>query len=90
MNGSKNSELSSEIVWILQIPPFCKSQRKEVSSDWLADQKDKQSIFGHAQFHKRRMKGDDLAINTAQTPKCFDGCLALLEKIQKTFTDTIP
>ena len=36
------------------------------------------------------MKGDDPAIDTAQTPKCLDGRLALLEKLRKTFTDSIP
>ena len=36
------------------------------------------------------MKGDDPEIATAQTPKRFDGRLALLEKIRKTFTDNIP
>ena len=45
--------------------------------------------MGHAQFHKGRMKGDDPEIDTAQTPKRFDGCLALQEKIRKTFTDSI-
>ena len=36
------------------------------------------------------MNGDDPEIDTAQTPKRFDGRLALQEKIQKTFTDSIP
>ena len=38
----------------------------------------------HAQFYKGRIKGDDPEINTVQTPKCFDGHLALLKKIGKT------
>ena len=46
--------------------------------------------LGHAQFHKERMKGDDPEIDAAQTPKRFDGRLALLEQIRKTFTDSIP
>ena len=46
--------------------------------------------FGHAQFHKGKMKGDGPEIDTAQTPKLLDGRLALLEKIRKTFTDSIP
>ena len=45
--------------------------------------------FGHSQFDKGRMKGDGLEIYTAQTPKHLDECLALLEKIRKTFTDSI-
>ena len=36
------------------------------------------------------MKGDDPEIDTAQTPKRFDECLAVQEKIRKTFTDSIP
>ena len=36
------------------------------------------------------MKGDDPEIDTAQTPKLFDGKLALQEKIRKTFADSIP
>ena len=63
---------------------------KKVNSDWLADQWDKRSVFGHAQFHKGRMKGDDPYIDTAQTPKRFNWHLALLGKILKTFTDSIP
>ena len=46
--------------------------------------------MGHAQFHKGRMKGDDLEIDTVHTPKSLDGRLALLEKIRKTFVDSIP
>ena len=48
------------------------------------------SVLGHAQFHKERVKGDDAEINTAQNPKRFEGHLAILEKIRKTFTDSIP
>ena len=36
------------------------------------------------------MKGDDLEIDTAQTPERFDGCVALQEKIRKTLADSIP
>ena len=36
------------------------------------------------------MKGDDPEIDTAQTPKRFDERLAPLERIRKTFTDSIP
>ena len=46
--------------------------------------------FGHGQINKERMKGDDPQIDTTQTPKRFDGRLALHEKIQKTFADSIP
>ena len=46
--------------------------------------------FGHAQIHKGRMKGGDPEIDTAQTQKRFDGLLAPVEKIRKTFTDNIP
>ena len=45
--------------------------------------------MGHAQIWKERMKGDDPEIDTAQTPKRLDRLLALLEKIQKTFTGSI-
>ena len=71
---------------ILRILPFINYKGKDVNSDWLADQWDEQSALGLAQFHKGRIKGDDPEIDTAQTPKRLDGCLALLEKIQKTFT----
>ena len=72
------------------IPPFINNKGKDVNSDWLADQWDERSVLGHAQFHKGRMKGDDPWIDTAQTPKRFDWRLALLGKILKTFTDSIP
>ena len=45
--------------------------------------------LGHAQLHKGRIKGDDPEIDTTQTPKRFSGRLAPLEKIRKTFTDSI-
>ena len=70
---------------ILRVPPFVNHKGKDVNSDWLADQWVKQSVLEHAQFYERRMKGDDLEIDTAQTPKSLNGCLALLEKIQKNF-----
>ena len=46
--------------------------------------------FGHAQINKGRMKRDGPEIDTAKTPKRFDRRLALEEKIQKTFADSIP
>ena len=58
---------------------------KDVNSDWLDDQWDERSVLGHARVNKGRMKGDDPQIDTAQTPKRFDWCLALQGKIQKTF-----
>ena len=69
--------------------PFVNHKGKDINFDWLADQWDEQSILGHLQFHKGRMKGDDPDIDTAQTSKHFDGHLALLEKIRITFTDCI-
>ena len=36
------------------------------------------------------MKGDDPEIDTAQTPKRFDGPLALLKKVRMTFTVSNP
>ena len=36
------------------------------------------------------MKGDDPEIDTAQTPKRFDRCRALQERIGKSFTGSIP
>ena len=75
---------------ILRTPPFVNDKGKDVNSDWLADQWDERSVLGHAQFHKGRIKGDDPEIDTAQTPKRFNGRLAPLEKIRKTFTDSIP
>ena len=74
----------------LRIPPFVNHKGKDVNSDWLADQLDKRSVLGHAQFHKGRMKGDDPEIDTAQIAKRFDGRLAPLEKNRKTFADSIP
>ena len=75
---------------ILRILPFVFQKGNDVNSDWLADQWDERSVFGHAQFHKGRIKGDDPEIDTAQTPKLFDRRLALLGKTRKTFTDSIP
>ena len=46
--------------------------------------------MGHAQIHKERMKGDDPEIDTAQTQQCLDGHMTLLEKLRKTFIDSIP
>ena len=43
-----------------------------LNSDWLADQWNERSVLGHAQFDKGS-KGDDPEIDTAQTPKRFDG-----------------
>ena len=63
---------------------------KDVNSDWLADQWEERSILEHVQYRKGRMKGDDPEIDTAQTPKRLDGRLALVEKIRKTFTQSIP
>ena len=63
---------------------------KDVNSDWLFDQWDERSVFGHARVNKERMKGDDPQIDTAQIPKHFDWRLALQGKIQKTFADSIP
>ena len=65
-------------------------KEKDVNSDRPAGQWDERSVLGHAQINKGRMKGDDPEIHTAQTPKRFDRRLALLEKIRKTFTDSIP
>ena len=75
---------------ILSIPSFVNDKGKDVNSDWLADQLDEWSVLGHAKFYKGRMMGDDPEISTAQTLKRLDGCLTLLEKVQKTFTDSIP
>ena len=74
---------------ILRAPPLVNDKGKDVNSDWLADQWEERSSLRHAQFHKERMKGDDPEIDTAQTLKRFDGRLAPLEKIRKTFTDSI-
>ena len=74
---------------ITQIPPFVNHKGKDFNSDSLADQQDEQSVLGHVQIYKGRMKGDDPEIDTALTPKCFGRRLALPEKIQKTFTDSI-
>ena len=62
----------------------------DVNSDWLADQWDERSILGHVRINKERMKGDDPEIDTAPTPKRFDGRLALQEIMRKTFTDSNP
>ena len=75
---------------ILRTPPFVNHKGNDVNSDWLADQWDERSVLGLAQLHKGSMKGDDPTIDTAQTPKRFDWRLALLGKIPKTFTDSIP
>ena len=75
---------------ILRIPPFVNHKGKDVNSDWHAGQWDERSVLGHARINKGRMKGDDPEIDTAQTPKRFDGNLTLQEKIRKTFADSIP
>ena len=46
--------------------------------------------YGACADSQRNDEGDDPEIDTAQTRKCLDGRLALLENIQKTFTDSIP
>ena len=78
----------------LDFSSLCKCRllalHKSFNSDWLADQWDERSVLGHAQSYKGRLKGDDPEIDTAQTPKRFNGLLALLEKIGNTFTDSIP
>ena len=65
---------------------------KDVNSDWLAGQWDERSVLGHGEgrINKRRMKGDDPEIDTAQTQKRFNRNLTLQEKIRKTFADSIP
>ena len=80
----------NSIVWDNANSPFVNHKGKDVHSDWLADQWDERSVSGHAHIHKGRMKVDDPEIDTAQTAKRLDGRLALLEKIRKTFTDSIP
>ena len=74
-----------ELFGILRISPFVHRKGKGVNSDWLAGQWDKQSVLGHAQINKGRMKGDDCQFDAAQTPKRFDGRPALQEKIRETF-----
>ena len=76
-------------VRILRISPFVNNKGKDVNSDWFANQWDERSVLGQAQFHKGKMKGDDPEIDNAQPPKGFNGRLALLEKIRKTYTDSI-
>ena len=46
--------------------------------------------FWGMQINKGKMKNDDLEIDTLQTPKRFEGRLALQERILKTFADNIP
>ena len=69
---------------------FGKLQREDFKFDWHADQRDRRSVLGHAQFHKGRIKDDDPVVDTAQTPMRLDGRLALREKMRKTFTDNFP
>ena len=71
-------------------PPFVNHEGNDVNSDWLADQWDERSVLGHAQLNKGSMKGDNPTIDTEQTLKRFNWRLALLGKIPKTFTDSIP
>ena len=49
---------------------------KDVNSGSLVN-KDERSILGHVQISKGRMNGDNSEIDTARTPKCFDGRLVL-------------
>ena len=92
---SKRSNYSDSFAFtvlfdLLRILPFVNHKGKDLNSDWLADQWDERSILGHAQFHKGGMKGDDPEIDTARTPKRFDGRRASLGEIRKIFTDSIP
>ena len=73
--------LSLVLFGILRIPPFAKHKGTDVNFDCLADEWEEGTVLGHAQIHKRKMKGDDPAIETALAAKCLDGRLALLEKI---------
>ena len=66
---------------ILRILAFINHKGKDVNSYWLADQRDERSVLGHAQIHKGTMEGDYPEIDTAQTSKCFNGHLTLVEKI---------
>ena len=59
----------------MRIPPFVNHKGNGVNSDRLTGQWDERSILGHAQINNKRMKGDDPEIDTAQTPKFFDGSL---------------
>ena len=82
--------LSVTLFGILRTPPLVNHKGNDVNSDRLADHWDERSVLGHAQLHKGSMKGDEPTIDAAQTPKRFDWRLALLGKIPKTFTDSIP
>ena len=86
----RSSKGQSQLFGILRIPPFVNDKGNDVNSDWLADQWDERSVLRHARVNKGGMKGDDPEIDTAHTPKRFDRRLALQEKIQKTFADSIP
>ena len=63
----------TQLFGILQNSPFVNHKGKDINSDWLADQWDERSVLGHAQFHKRRAKSDDLEIDTAQTQSAWMG-----------------
>ena len=84
-----SNEENTKMFGILRIPGFVNHKGKDVNSDWLTDRQNERSILGHAQFYKQKMKGHDPDIDTAQTPKRFDGRLALLKKIRKTVGDSI-
>ena len=90
--GAKNATSCLErlLFGMLRSRPLANRNGKDINSDWLTDQWDEQSVLGHVQIHKGNMSDDDRAIATAQNPKQLDGGVALLEKIRKTFTDSIP
>ena len=48
-----------------------------------------EAFLGACAISQRKDEGDDPEIDTAQTPKRFNWRLALVEKIRKTFTDSI-
>ena len=83
---NKSLSIACSIIW-KGAKSFWEFFGRDVNSDWFADQWDERSVLGHARFHKGRMKDDHTEIETAQR---FDGRLALLEKIRKTFTYSIP
>ena len=61
-----------------------------MNSDRLADKWDKQSIRRACSNSRRKMREYDPKVAAAHNSKILEGGLALLGKIQKTISDSIP
>ena len=84
---SLNDE-NTQLFGVLRIPHFVNHKEKTLTLIGSLINRKSEALWGMRNFtSKRRRANPD--IDTAQTPKRFDGCLALLKKIRKTVTDSL-